>query len=105
MMDKSKEAHTQSLTELQQEIKSLKTLMLNRGGPMTPTGVSAPVLPGKPSIPAWQLAGASHVASGVPASPTASLVASPISFPSAASLGKGKEVNGSTPHPTEDQPS
>jgi peroxin-14 len=109
MIDKSKEAHNQSLMELQQEIKSLRTLMLSRGGSMTPTGVSTPVLPGKPSIPAWQLAGASHITSSaanvIPGSPTASLVASPIAFSSATTLGKGKEVDGSMPQRTEDPPS
>lgn len=56
MMEKNKEHQSQSLAELQQELKSLKALLLSRG----PTGGAAsPSLPsfsGKPSIPAWQLA-------------------------------------------------
>jgi peroxin-14 len=61
MLEKHKEAQAQSLAELQQELKSLKTLLLNRGpsvsvsGPSTPSPL--PVFPGRPSIPAWQLPG------------------------------------------------
>ncbi|KAF8523131.1 peroxisomal membrane anchor protein conserved region-domain-containing protein [Hysterangium stoloniferum] len=58
MLEKNKEAQSQSLAELQQELKSLKTLLLSRA----PSGMSPPppfpILNGRPSIPAWQLAGA-----------------------------------------------
>ncbi|RPD82011.1 hypothetical protein L226DRAFT_475472 [Lentinus tigrinus ALCF2SS1-7] len=60
MIEKNKESHNQSLAELQQELKSLKALLLSRGPSMS-TGPSTPILPGKPSIPAWQLAGNSPV--------------------------------------------
>ncbi|KAF5313964.1 hypothetical protein D9611_006860 [Ephemerocybe angulata] len=56
MIEKNKESQTQSLGELQQELKSLKALLLSRG----PTTASTPSTPlpmlGRPSIPAWQLA-------------------------------------------------
>ncbi len=58
MIEKNKESHNQSLAELQQELRSLKALLLSRG-PGISTGPSTPILPGKPSIPAWQLAGGS----------------------------------------------
>lgn len=56
MIEKNKEAQTQTLTELQQELKSLKTLLLSRGPSVA--GVVTPPFPitSKPSIPAWQLA-------------------------------------------------
>ncbi|KAK2461859.1 hypothetical protein APHAL10511_006322 [Amanita phalloides] len=56
MMEKNKESHNQSLTELQQELKSLKALLLNRG-PSIPATPSSPLpMIGRPVIPAWQLA-------------------------------------------------
>ncbi|KLO20205.1 hypothetical protein SCHPADRAFT_992296 [Schizopora paradoxa] len=58
MIDKNKEAQSNSLAELQQELKSLKALLLSRG-PSFPSSTSpAPTLSnfGRPSIPAWQLA-------------------------------------------------
>lgn len=60
MMDKNKESQSQSLAELQQELKSLKALLLSRG-PSFPSAPSPslPSLVGRPSIPAWQLAGTS----------------------------------------------
>jgi len=83
MIEKNKEAQTQSLGELQQDLKSLKTLLLSR----TPsTSTSAPPLPGfppRPSIPSWQLSGSS----ASPAGP--SLDTSSSSF---LINGKGKEV-------------
>ncbi|KAI5123782.1 hypothetical protein M0805_000370 [Coniferiporia weirii] len=65
MIEKNKESQTQSLSELQQELKSLKALLLSRGPsyPSTPSP-SFPSFVGRPSIPAWQLAGASNVDSG-----------------------------------------
>ncbi|KAI0639763.1 peroxisomal membrane anchor protein conserved region-domain-containing protein [Trametes polyzona] len=95
MIEKNKESQNQSLAELQQELKSLKALLLSRG-PGLSTGSTTPVLPGKPSIPAWQLAGG----------PTASSISSP-STPAPLSSqappfipnGKGKEV--ATPESSE----
>ncbi|KIK71076.1 hypothetical protein GYMLUDRAFT_33202 [Collybiopsis luxurians FD-317 M1] len=55
MIEKNKDMQTQSLAELQQELKSLKALLLSRGPTMSSTPSPAPVL-GRPSIPAWQLA-------------------------------------------------
>ncbi|KAF7310968.1 Pex14-N domain-containing protein [Mycena chlorophos] len=56
MIERNKESQTQSLAELQHELKSLKALLLSRG----PTSTSLPASPmpalGRPSIPAWQLA-------------------------------------------------
>ncbi|KAJ3546976.1 hypothetical protein NM688_g5452 [Phlebia brevispora] len=96
MIEKNKESHTQSLAELQQELKSLKALLLNRG-PGTPSGISTPIIPPKPTIPAWQLAGITHAnssSSGVsaPASPQAVTPAPPPN-------GKGKEVESSSSPP------
>lgn len=65
MIEKNKESQAQSLAELQQELKSLKALLLSRG-PSYPSSPS-PSLPnfvGRPSIPAWQLAGNSTADSG-----------------------------------------
>lgn len=56
MIERNKEHHTQSLNELQQEMKSLKALLLNRPTGV-PTSPSPLPLTARPSIPAWQLAG------------------------------------------------
>ncbi|KAI0721269.1 hypothetical protein C8T65DRAFT_825844 [Cerioporus squamosus] len=88
MIDKNKESHNQSLAELQQELKSLKALLLSRGPSMS-TGPSTPILPGKPSIPAWQLAGSSPAASA-PSTPSPYIP--PTNAPSPAVNGKGKEI-------------
>ncbi|KAK7058902.1 peroxisomal membrane protein pex14 [Paramarasmius palmivorus] len=75
MMEKNKESQGQTLAEIQQELKSLKALLMSRG-PTIP-GVSSPApLIGRPSIPAWQLSGGS--ASSTPSIPN-------ISVPSASS--------------------
>jgi peroxin-14 len=60
MIEKSKDSEKQSFAELQQELKSLKALLLSRSnnGPSAPAS-PAPMLPfggGRPTIPAWQLA-------------------------------------------------
>jgi peroxin-14 len=57
-MEKNKESQTQSLAELQQELKSLKALLLSRG--LSASSAASPTLTGKPSIPAWQLASANQ---------------------------------------------
>ncbi|KIY72822.1 hypothetical protein CYLTODRAFT_428824 [Cylindrobasidium torrendii FP15055 ss-10] len=83
MIDKTKEAQTQSLGDLQQELKSLKALLLSRG-PTTPSNPSSP-LPApsfRPSIPAWQLAGAPEASSTTPV---------PLSTTPPVGNGKGKE--------------
>lgn len=92
MVDRNKEHHTQSLNELQQEVKSLKTLLLNR-----PTGVPSsqnPVPPmARPSIPAWQLGGSATTTS----SPgVLDLPAAGTSLPISEGNGKGKEVDTNT---------
>lgn len=87
LINKNKDSQNQSLTELHQELKSLKTLLLGRG----PTASSTPSTPmsilGKPAIPAWQLASSpnnSDTPSLQPPPPVTSSIASPIN-------GKGKE--------------
>ncbi|KAF8642322.1 hypothetical protein AX16_009592 [Volvariella volvacea WC 439] len=59
MIEKNKESQNQTLAELQQELKSVRALLLSRGSSV-PSGTVSP-LPaiGRPSIPAWQLAGGS----------------------------------------------
>jgi len=63
MLEKNKDAQSQALLDLQQELKSLKTLLLSRSGPPVPSlySSSAPLTGGatplpRPSIPTWQLA-------------------------------------------------
>lgn len=85
MIEKNKEAQSQSLGELQQELKSLKAVLLSRG-PATPSSPpnfpSFPSYPAKPSIPAWQLA-AGDSRSSTPPAPVLSTSLN----------GKGKEVD------------
>ncbi|KAL1951643.1 hypothetical protein VTO73DRAFT_792 [Trametes versicolor] len=91
MIEKNKESQNQSLAELQQELKSLKALLLSRG-PGVSTGPTTPVLPGKPSIPAWQLAGGPTASSMSQPSTTVPLPSSPAPPPPSYPNGKGKEV-------------
>lgn len=103
LFEKSKQAQTNSLSELQSELKSLKSLLVSRGtvgapsggihgagAPLpprpygvgygataygsptigTPTGDASPPQIPKPSIPAWQLAGAGSTTSGAATPPT-----------------------------------
>lgn len=56
MIEKNKESQNQSLAELQQELKSLKALLLSRGPSLPGTNSPIPTLSKRPSIPAWQLA-------------------------------------------------
>jgi peroxin-14 len=86
MIEKNKDSQTQSLGELQQELKSLKALLLSRG-PATPGTPSSPMpILGRPTIPSWQLA-------STPATPSAPLVQANGSQESASSLDKGKGVD------------
>ena len=87
MLEKNKDAQSQALLDLQQELKSLKTLLLSRSGPPVPslyssstppTGGAAP-LP-RPSIPTWQLAS--------PRTEPANAMPTPATI----DKGKGKEV-------------
>lgn len=94
MIDKNKESQNQSLAELQQELKSLKALLLNRA-PTLPPSTSSSTLPllSRPSIPAWQLASSPNSADIISSSTTtpSTIVASPTtSYPLG---GKGKEVD------------
>jgi peroxin-14 len=84
MIEKNKEAQTQSLGELQQDLKSLKTLLLSR----TPsTSAPAPPVPSfPPRLPAWQL---SSPSSSPPNDTHATSVPTPVPF---LANGKGKEV-------------
>ncbi|KZV71284.1 hypothetical protein PENSPDRAFT_751843 [Peniophora sp. CONT] len=107
MIEKNKDVQTQSLAELQQELKSLKALLLSRGP--THSGLSSPLpqMPPRPSIPAWQLAQPSSATSATfpPATPSPPPAASSVPTPylngsgSAAPSVKGKEV---APPPPED---
>ncbi|KAH9847355.1 peroxisomal membrane anchor protein conserved region-domain-containing protein [Lenzites betulinus] len=91
MIEKNKESQNQSLAELQQELKSLKALLLSRG-PGVSTGPTTPVLPGKPSIPSWQLASAPTNAFTPPTATPLPPSPAPSAVPSYLSNGKGKEV-------------
>ncbi|TFY70368.1 hypothetical protein EVG20_g2640 [Dentipellis fragilis] len=96
MIDRNKETQQQSLAELQQELKSLKALLLSRGS--TVSSAPTPPLPNfppRPTIPAWQLARPPSAT----AAPAADGIASPSPSVSTTSLappvvpnGKGKEV-------------
>jgi peroxin-14 len=86
MIEKNKDSQNQSLSELQQELKSLKALLLSRG-PAAASAAPSPTLNfGRPSIPAWQLASPTPtpsintLESVVPAAPASS-----------GASGKGKE--------------
>ena len=83
MIDKNKETHTQSLAELQQELKSLKALLLSRGPSAPSTPIPPPSFPQRPSIPAWQLAPQS------PTPPPAQPTSQQYSLPSSALPGVG----------------
>ncbi|KAF5390175.1 hypothetical protein D9757_002862 [Collybiopsis confluens] len=88
MIEKNKDMQTQSLTELQQELKSLKALLLSRGSTMSGTPSPAPVL-GRPSIPAWQLASSNGPSNSGP--PSFGMPSSAASSIPATTNGKGKE--------------
>lgn len=118
MLEKNKDAQSQALLDLQQELKSLKTLLLSRPTPGTPSAYSTPItpvlgsgvgpyasalppLPRPTSIPSWQLASPSSTA----ANTAPSLPTTPMSIPATvapyppspaatitADKGKGKEA-------------
>ena len=89
MIEKNKESQNQSLNELQQELKSLKALLLNRPATSSTPVSSLPLL-GRPSIPAWQLGSTPHEnsvnSSSIPSAP------SPVPPNTSIANGKGKEV-------------
>ncbi|CAE6523996.1 unnamed protein product [Rhizoctonia solani] len=58
MIEANREAQTHALSELQQEVKSLKALLVTRR-PESPSTPSSILNLGRPSIPAWQLSGGS----------------------------------------------
>ncbi|KAA1468235.1 hypothetical protein DENSPDRAFT_770764 [Dentipellis sp. KUC8613] len=96
MIDRNKETQQQSLAELQQELKSLKALLLSRGSTVSSTPTPPlPNFPPRPTIPAWQLARPPSAT----ATPAVDSIASPSPSVSLASVaspivpnGKGKEV-------------
>lgn len=104
MIEKNKESQNQSLAELQQELKSLKALLLSRGPTASATPSSPLPILGRPSIPAWQLASSPAAnLSTQPSSPQPTPSASAGSFAAllkpptvtvatSSSNGKGKEV-------------
>jgi peroxin-14 len=83
MMEKQTSSQQTSLSELQTELKSLKSLLVSRApsaprygaaassgnGPSSPGGAASPRPDGKPSIPSWQLAGSASTASLAAATP------------------------------------
>ena len=93
MIEKNKESQNQSLNELQQELKSLKALLLNRGTAISSTPVSSLPLLGKPSIPAWQLASNTSQINDIDSSSATSAL--PTVPPNTGIInGKGKEEEG-----------
>lgn len=119
MLEKNKDAQSQALLDLQQELKSLKALLLSRSGPplsssltSSATGGSAlyppsshptspysigalggqtPPLP-KPTIPAWQLA--STAGSNTPTlspAPASTAAPAPVPFQPSTALTGGVE--------------
>lgn len=93
MIEKNKETQKESLSELQQELKSLKALLLSRGSAPLTSSPSTPIpsLAGRPSIPPWQLASSAPVPSAAESLPSSTSLNG--SFTSLAQLnGKGKEA-------------
>jgi peroxin-14 len=90
MIEKNKESQNQSLNELQQELKSLKALLLNRPATSSTPVSSLPLL-GRPSIPAWQLGSRTPQENSVNSS---SIPSAPSPVPPNTSIvdDKGKEV-------------
>lgn len=77
MLDANREAQSHSLAELQQELKSLKALLVTRR-PESPSTPNSILNLGRPSIPSWQLSGGSESttpASNIPKSPFSTIPA------------------------------
>jgi peroxin-14 len=89
MIEKNKEAQTQSLGELQQDLKSLKTLLLSRTPSSSTPAPPLPSFPPRPSIPSWQLSGSSGSPVSAPLDTYGTGVPTPLPF---LANGKGKEV-------------
>ncbi|KAG1757494.1 hypothetical protein EDB19DRAFT_1891247 [Suillus lakei] len=72
MIEKNKETQKESLSELQQELKSLKALLLSRGSAALTSSPSTPIpsLAGRPSIPSWQLSSPAPVPSAAESLPS-----------------------------------
>lgn len=93
MIERNKETQKESLAELQQELKSLKALLLSRGSaPMTSSpSTPIPSFPTRPSIPAWQLASSASVPPAAESLPRSTSMNA--SLTSTVQLnGKGKEA-------------
>ncbi|KAH9486872.1 Peroxisomal membrane protein PER10 [Psilocybe cubensis] len=92
MIEKNKESQNQSLAELQQELKSLKALLLSRA-PTSATSTPSSPLPllGRPSIPAWQLATSPQPGGNETSVSTSASSSSTTPFASNTN-GKGKEA-------------
>lgn len=88
MIEKNKESQAQSLGELQQELKSLKALLLSRGPSLSNAPSSPLPVLGRPSIPAWQLASLSP-ANGTGAEPSS---ISSLNSSALVDSGEGKEA-------------
>lgn len=56
MIEKSKEGSNSAMLDLQQELRSLKSLILSSNGKGTGSPISLPLPASRPTIPAWQLA-------------------------------------------------
>ncbi|KDR85058.1 hypothetical protein GALMADRAFT_233664 [Galerina marginata CBS 339.88] len=94
MMEKNKESQTQSLAELQQELKSLKALLLNRGPTVSSTPASPLPVLGRPSIPAWQLVSSPQPSNNErPEPPSITPSSSLMTAGTPIANGKGKEVD------------
>ncbi|KAF8907464.1 peroxisomal membrane protein pex14, partial [Dissophora ornata] len=70
LMEKNKESQTNTMNELQTEIKSLKSLLLNRRGVPGAPGAS-PVIPGNTSAAPWNAVPSYSPQSSSPSIPTA----------------------------------
>lgn len=93
MVEKNKDTQKESLAELQQELKSLKALLLSRGSAPLTSSPSTPIpsFPARPSIPAWQLASSAPVPTA--AESLSSSISPSGSFTSLVQVnGKGKEA-------------
>jgi len=103
MLEKNKDAQSQALLDLQQELKSLKALLLSRSGPpisslhsaSAPIGSTTATPPlTRPSIPPWQLASSPITPAPVAAGRTEPTTGAPI--PATIDKGKGKESESDT---------